>query len=124
MGQARAVTARVQEEFFGDALPTKIPASGANYTPDISSAEAHVVTMTANLTVAAPTGTAVMQPGTRFALVFIQDGTGSRTLAWNGAWRNAPSGLGGGAGAGARATFEFRYDGVSMQYTGGSTAFA
>ena len=124
MSQARGVTARIQEEMYGDAIPTKIAASGASYAPDISTAESHTVTMTANLTVAAPGGTNQMQPGSRFALILIQDNTGSRTLTWNSAWRNAPSGLGSGAAAGSRALFEFRYDGVSMQYTGGATAFA
>lgn len=124
MGQARAVTARIQEEMFGDAIPTKVAASGASYAPDITTAEVHSIVMTAALTIAAPLGMTAMQPGARFALILIQDNTGGRTLTWNSAWRNAPSGLGSGAAPGSRATFEFRYDGVSMQYTGGSTGFA
>lgn len=123
MSQARAVTARVQEEMFGDAVPTKASAS-TSYAPDVSAAETHVVTLTGATTIAAPTGTAQMQPGTRFALVVVQDTTGGRALSWASNWRNAPSGLGGSAAANTRALFEFRFDGVNMQYVGGSTAFA
>jgi hypothetical protein len=124
MAMARAVNQRVQEEFFGDKVPAKVAASSATTTIDVSVADMAVVTLTANTTIAAPANLSTFQPGMQFAVLLIQDAVGSRTVAWNAAWRNMPAGLAAGGGAATRALVELRYDGVSMQYCGGATAFA
>lgn len=121
---SRITNQRQQEEYFGHPLPYQNTNSGTSITPDVTLAESHVYTMTGNLTVGAPANTGTLGVGDKIYLVFVQDATAGRTLTWNAAYRNAPTGLGGSATAGQRASFEFRWDGVSMQYTGGSTAFA
>jgi hypothetical protein len=120
---SRALNKQQNEEFYGDDKPAQVT-PGATHTLDVTQVETTVVTMTTNITVAAPTNTNKINAGNKTYLIFVQDASGGRTLTWNAAWRNAPSGLGGSATAGQRASFEFRWDGVSMQYTGGSTAFA
>lgn len=124
MAMARAVNQRVQEEFFGDKTPTKVAAASATTTVDVSAADTAICTLSANTTIAAPASVSTFQPGMQFGVLLIQDAVGSRTVAWNAAWRNVPTGLAAGGAAGTRALVEFRWDGVSMQYTGGATAFA
>ena len=118
----RANTEQWQNEMLGDLRPNIITASGATYVHDVTVVETAVVTLTANCTVGAPINTNQIRAGNRTCLIFVQDSTGGRTLAWNAAWRNAPA-LAAGT-AGQRACFEFRWDGVNMQLVGGAVAFA
>lgn len=93
--------------------------SGASPVVDASVGEVFVLTLNApTVTVSAVNPRAV---GDRIYVVAIQDQPASRTLAWASNFRNAPTGSG---SAGQRASFEFRWDGVSWQCVGGSTAFA
>ncbi len=57
---------------------------GATITPDFSVGNNFAVTLGGNRTLAAPTNFNVGQSG---AIYLIQDGTGSRTLSFNSAWR-------------------------------------
>lgn len=111
-------------EFQGAVPHASKGTQGATITPDANDREAIVYTMGAATTVAAPANSSSQPIGTKLYLVLVQDATAGRTLTWNATYRNAPSGLGGSATNGQRASFEFRYDGASWQYTGGSTAFA
>jgi hypothetical protein len=58
---------------------------GATITPDSSTTDIGYVTLGGNRTMAAPTGTPV--DGQKLILEIVQDGTGSRTLTWNSAYR-------------------------------------
>jgi hypothetical protein len=91
---------------------------------DASLEEAIQMTLTANAVIAAPAANSIpsVNVGSRLYLVFIQGPGGTFTVAWNAAWRNAPA-LAGGAAA-TRASAEFRWDGASWQFIGGSTVFA
>lgn len=120
---SRGFVEKEQAEFFGE-VKNKVATTNSSYTPDVTTQETHLVTMSGNVTVNAPSNTSFVNPGNKTCLVFVQDATGGRALSWNAAWRNAPSGLGATAAAGSRALFEFRWDGSNMQYVGGATAFA
>lgn len=63
--------------------PTTALTFAASLTPDFTLTESLVTTLTANVTVNAPTVTA----GQWVRLILIQDGTGGRTAAWNSAWK-------------------------------------
>ena len=58
---------------------------GATITPDSSTTDIGYVTLGGNRTMEAPTGTPV--DGQKLLLEIVQDGTGSRTLTWNSAYR-------------------------------------
>jgi hypothetical protein len=60
--------------------------------------------------------------GARLSITLIKGTASAITLTWVSAYRNMPTWSAGASGT--RATAEFRYDGVSWQYVGGSTAFA
>ncbi len=111
-------------EFIGGKQHQTQGNAGAALVVDTSAKETQVFTLNANVTVGVPSNTARLPVGAVLVLVLVQDANGGRTLTWNAIWRNAPSGLGGSATSGQRALFEFRWDGASMQYTGGATAFA
>jgi hypothetical protein len=81
-----------------------------------------VFTLTAAATVGAPLSAAPI--GFKLFLEFVQDATAGRAVTWNAIYRNAPAIGGGSATAGQRASTEWRWDGVSWQFVGGSTAFA
>lgn len=125
---ARSQKEQAQNEFFGAAQPTNWGTTGgtggtaAAPVPDASQSDAQVFTLNAATTVAAPVNPRTI--GDKIFLVFVQDTTAGRTLAWNAIYRNAPTGQGGGATNGQRLSYEFRWDGVSWQGCGGSTAFA
>lgn len=111
-------------EFVGSIPPVVVAASGAAPVPDLSLTGGGVVvyTMSAAVTVGAPINP--RQVGEPLFMVFIQDTTAGRTLAFNSAFRNAPSINGSAATAGQRCSVLFRYDGAGWQYVGGSTVFA
>jgi hypothetical protein len=93
--------------------------TGTTPTPNCQNGLTQVWTMNNNISVGVPTNPP--QIGQTLTLVFVQDATGGRTIVWNAAYRNAPpwsAGL-----AGQRATADFKYDGISWQFVGGSTAF-
>lgn len=107
------------QRFAGGVLVPVTGFSGATPTPDAGTAESWVWTMNSNVVVGAPANPRAI--GDMLYLVFIQDG-GSRTISWNAVYRNAPTPSAGAAGT--RISAEFRFDGVSWQFVGGSTAFA
>lgn len=118
---SRAQIEADQEAFFGAKQPVVVAASGASPTPDATQEETQVFTTSA--------GTVTFQPpkgpravGDKLYLVIIAGG--SHTIAWSsaaGGYRNCP-GISGTIGQ--RCSVELRWDGVSWQFTGGSTAFA
>lgn len=58
-----------------------VSASGAAVTlPDVTINTLHRITLTANCAITLPTPA----PGKSFTVVLVQDGTGSRTVTWNG----------------------------------------
>jgi hypothetical protein len=54
------------------------------YTPNYSNGSVHTVTLTGNVTFAAPTN---MVAGESMTLILTQDGTGSRTGTWNASYK-------------------------------------
>jgi hypothetical protein len=54
------------------------------YTPNYSNGTVHKVTLTGNVTFAAPTN---MPAGSSLTLILTQDGTGSRTGTWNASYK-------------------------------------
>ena len=54
------------------------------YTPNYSNGSVHTVTLTGNVTFAAPTN---MPAGSSLTLILTQDGTGSRTGTWNASYK-------------------------------------
>jgi hypothetical protein len=92
--------------------PTRTMAAPAGVpTPNLREGNVQRHTMTGNITVGAP---ANMVDGIIFTLIFIQDGTGSRTAAWNAVYKWA----GGSAptlstGAGAVDIFRFWTNGTN-----------
>ena len=122
MGRGNIIQA--QNEFDGYPQPKSVAAAGAAPIVYAGLAETYVLTLTAATTVGVPAQSTTCPPGTTLCLIFVQDATAGRTLAFNAIFRNAPSISGGAATAGQRCSTEWRWDGVSWQYTGGSTAFA
>jgi hypothetical protein len=57
---------------------------GATITPDFSASCNFTVTLGGNRTMGAPSNAVAGQSGSIF---IVQDGTGSRTLAWNSNWK-------------------------------------
>jgi hypothetical protein len=112
-------------EFLGGKQHQTQGNAGAALSVDASAKETQVFTLNMNITMGVPTNTSKLPIGTVLTLVLVQDATGGRTVTWNAAWRNAPSGLGSSATNGQRALFEFKWDGVAMQYVGNpSVVFA
>lgn len=109
---------------LGVVQPVGAVNSNINSTPDASAAEVWQFVLTAaTVTVGAPLNPRAI--GDQLFVVLIQDATGGRNIAWAsgaGGFRNAPTPSAGTSGQ--RCSFEFRWDGVSWQMTGGSTAFA
>jgi hypothetical protein len=118
---SRSQLVRDQKETFGVSVKS-LGNVGAAPAVDPTQGETHTLVLTANATIAAPVSAAGLNLGDPLYIIAIQDATGGRTLAWNAAWRNAPT-LSAGT-SNQRASFEFRWDGVNWQYVGGSTAFA
>jgi len=56
---------------------------GATITPDFSANSTFTVTLGGNRTIANPTN---LIPGQTGSIFIVQDGTGSRTLAWGSYW--------------------------------------
>ena len=57
---------------------------GATTTLDLQTANNFTITLTGNVTFADPSNETAGQSGSIF---IVQDGTGNRTAAWNGAWK-------------------------------------
>lgn len=57
--------------------------SGATVTPDFATSNNYTLTLGQNLTIANPTNLTAGQSGSIF---LVQDGTGSRTAAWDSYW--------------------------------------
>jgi hypothetical protein len=119
--KTRGMKEIIEREFLGAVRPFAA-LSGAAPVPDCADAETQVFTMNANITVGAPINAPAI--GSKLVLIFVQDATGTRTLAWNAIYRNAPALAGGAATAGQRALTEWCWDGASWEFTGGATAFA
>lgn len=115
----RAATEEYQTAAFGLPQPKAWGNVAAVCTPDATIVETQTFVMTANLTVGAPIGPRTT--GDKLYLVFV-DSNGGHTIAWNSIYRNCPTPSAGTAGQ--RLSVELRYDGVSWQCVGGSTAFA
>lgn len=113
-----------QKETLGAEQPFNAGNSGATFTPDCSNGASQIVTLTAACTIAAPTGTPAVPPGSKLFLVLVQDATAGRAVTWGAGYRDAPAIGGALATAGQRAGVEFRYDGASWECCGGATAFA
>lgn len=108
-------------EFFGGPAWKDNGSVSGNVQPDLSQYFFQSFTLAGNITLLWPA-----VPPARFARLifkFVQDATGSRTVTFSGAYRDAPS-LGSSGPAGSVATLEFVYDGGSYQFMGGSTTFA
>lgn len=83
-------------------------AFAASITPNAAAGERIIVgTLTGNITINAPT---LPSKGARLVFAFLQDGTGSRTLTWNAAFKKGTDVLG---AANQRATIGFVYDGTN-----------
>lgn len=115
----RAATEEYETQALGLPRPRLVGNVGAAAVPDAGKAETWVFTMTQNVTVGAPLGPRAI--GDKLYLVLVDDG-GGHTVAWHSVFRNAPTPAAGTAGQ--RLSAEFRWDGVSWQFTGGSSAFA
>lgn len=99
-----------------------VPASG-NYQPSLQAGLVVALTLVGNIIIGQPV---IFNPnvGMTLYLVMTQDSTGSRTTAFASCWRDIPAGWAAGGTAGQVASGEFRFDGSSWQYVGGSSAFA
>ena len=117
---SRAWIENEQEQFQGIKQSVVTALSGATPTPDATQLEAQVFTTSAaTVTFQPPKGPRGV--GDKLYLVVILGG--SHTLAWSAAAGGYRNGLAASGTIGQRASFEFRWDGVSWQMTGGSTAF-
>ncbi len=121
---AEAVIEQQRREFGGSpaGAPSVQVAAGA-FSPYLAVGLVVNAVLTGNVTIAQPYGINNLPVGSLMYLVLTQDGTGSRTVAWASCYRDAPNWSSGGA-AGTVASGEFRWDGNSWQYVGGSSAFA
>src|SRR5215831_14038545 len=117
----RALNEIWEREMLGDVRAHSLGNSGSVPQPDCAIGEVQQWIVNANAVVAAPLNTSGVAIGSHLYMLFQQNATGGFTLGWNAIWRNAPT-LAAGA-ANTRASFEFRWDGTSMQFVGGSTAF-
>lgn len=106
------------QQYFGTSTLT----DGANISWAVASAQVAQVTLGGNRTFNAPTG---MVNGGFYALLVIQDGTGSRTLSWNSVfkWDSGTAPILSTA-ANAKDFFIFRSDGTNLYEQGRSLGVA
>jgi hypothetical protein len=98
--------------------------AGPVATPDLTKALRHTFVLNQNCYVAKPNLPTPIPPGSEIYLEFVQDGTGSRVITWDPAYRDAPAwGSAGPAGSSASGEFRLNTSG-SIQFTGGSSAWA
>lgn len=121
---AEAVIEQQRREFGGApaGAPSQQVAAGA-FTPYLAAGLVVNAVLTGNVTMGQPYGLYNIPIGSVMYIVLTQDATGSRTVAWAACYRDTPNWAAGGA-AGTVASGEFRWDGNSWQYVGGSSAFA
>lgn len=102
--------------------PTLTLTDAATINWDTDSGQVATVTLGGNRTVAAPTN---LESGSFYALEIVQDGTGSRTLAWNAIFKftggTAPTLS---TAASARDYISFRSDGTNLYEQGRSLGVA
>lgn len=115
--QALAWFRAICEGLLQDAVQTPIYA--ATITPALEFADTKIVVgiLTGNVTIGLPIGA---RRGMRLSFVFTQDGTGSRTITWNGAFAVTANGAG---TANQKAMTSFVYDGSRWVQEGGALAF-
>ena len=116
----RSATEEYETQALGLPRPRLVGNVGSTCIPDASVTETQVFTMTLNLVVGAPVGPRAV--GDRLYLVFVEGGSGGKTIGWNVIFRDCPTPAAGVVGT--RLSVEVRWDGASWQFTGGSTAFA
>jgi len=96
--------------------PTLTLTDAATINWDTNSGQVAVVTLAGNRTVAAPTN---LQNGAFYSIQVTQDGTGSRTLAWNAIFKwNAATAPTLSTAANAVDFFNFRSDGTNLYEQG------
>ncbi len=96
--------------------PTLTLTDAATINWDTNSGQVAVVTLAGNRTVAAPTN---LQNGAFYSIQVTQDGTGSRTLAWNAIFKwNAGTAPTLSTAASAVDFFNFRSDGTNLYEQG------
>lgn len=95
------------------------PAYAATITPNLTRSVNILVVgaLTGNVTIAAPIGA---RTGMILHIVFLQDGTGSRTITWNAAFAAAANGAGTANQIGATS---FIYNGTRWVQIAGALAF-
>lgn len=113
-----AINNYTKQQYFGEVTLTY----NATQTWDVSVAQVAKVTLTGNVTFSAPTN---QVNGAFYSIAVIQDGTGSRTAAWNSVFKftngTAPTLS---TAAGAKDYFTFRSDGTNMYEQGRSQGVA
>lgn len=91
-------------------------AYAATITPDVTLGGTQAITLTGNTTIAAPPAASTWA-GARLRFALLQDGTGSRTVTWNAAYKLAGGSLTITSGANKRSIIEFVYDGAAWMET-------
>lgn len=120
---AESVIEQQRREFGGSPAAGALVQASGNYQPYLQAGLTVTLQLIGNIILGQPV---LFNPsvGQRIFMVLVQDGTGSRTVAWSSCWRDIPTGLASGGSAGQVASAEFVFDGFSWQYCGGSSAFA
>lgn len=85
----------------------------ATITPIVHSGDTKYCTLTGNVIVNAPTGGAIR--GKRLTFIFVQDGTGGRTVTWNAAFSGMTALTSAQSAAGGTAAWEVVYDGSAWK---------
>jgi hypothetical protein len=83
--------------------------------------DSRVVVVTCDTVIRPPLDLRSPIVGAQLFLVVIQDDSGGHAITWDAVFRNAPTPSAGTAGQ--RLSAEFRFDGVSWQCVGSSSAF-
>jgi hypothetical protein len=109
-----------RREFGYPALQPANANAGPILQMDLSTGLTQQFTLNANCFITEPVNPP--DPGAHVVLILTQDVTGSRSVTWSIAFRDAPSWSAGAAKTHASALFI--YDGACYQYVGGSSAFA
>ena len=93
----------------------------STYTPNPMLGRLLELTLTGNITINIPTNTYMGGIGNQITFLFIQDGTGGRTVSWHAVFKQGWSDTGNTADK--RSTITFEWDGTTFNQVGAQSPY-
>jgi hypothetical protein len=114
-------TWRGASPFSTDEADRQTGAFATSYTPNPMLGRTIVLTLTDNITINNASNANMGGIGNRLTFVFIQDGTGGRTVGWNAAYKQGWSDTGNTSDL--RSTITFEFDGTNWNQVGAQSPY-